>query len=68
MSQSIVPKRRTRVLCVDDNLDMLECLQSFLETFGYAVQISCSLPCHCHQADTMWLRWLPTCPLSGFLN
>ncbi len=35
-------ERETRVLCVDDNEDMLECLQAFLETFGYIVRVTTS--------------------------
>jgi CheY-like chemotaxis protein len=42
MPPTIVPKRQTRVLCIDDNVEMLECLKSFLETFGYSVQITTS--------------------------
>lgn len=40
MELPTVPAHQTRVLCIDDNVDMLECLQSFLETFGYTVQVT----------------------------
>lgn len=42
MPTVIVSKRPTKVLCIDDNIDVLECLKSFLETFGYSVQITTS--------------------------
>ena len=37
-----VPTHHPRILCIDDNVDLLECLQSFLETFGYTVQVTTS--------------------------
>lgn len=33
---------QTKVLCVDHDLDMLECLKSFLEAFGYTVAVTSS--------------------------
>lgn len=37
-----VSKQETKVLCIDDDVDMLECLQSFLESFGYTVRVTTS--------------------------
>jgi CheY-like chemotaxis protein len=42
MALPIALKRQTRVLCIDDDPDVLECLQDFLETFGYTVRITTS--------------------------
>jgi two-component system alkaline phosphatase synthesis response regulator PhoP len=41
MHESIA-SRRTKVLCIDDDPDVLECLQAFLESFGYTVRITTS--------------------------
>ena len=37
-----IASRRTKVLCIDDDPDVLECLQAFLESFGYTVRITTS--------------------------
>lgn len=42
MQLPIASKCQTKVLCIDDDPDVLECLQAFLETFGYTVQITTS--------------------------
>lgn len=41
MLRSVHSKRKV-LLCIDDNEDVLECLKSFLESFGYAVLIAAS--------------------------
>jgi len=42
MPSLTVATRQPKILCLDDNAELLECLQSFLETFGYAVQVTTS--------------------------
>lgn len=42
MLPPIVSKRQTKVLCIDDNRQVLECLREFLKAFGYTVLITTS--------------------------
>lgn len=42
MSLPMVSKGQTKVLCIDDDPDVLECLQAFLESFGYTVRVTTS--------------------------
>jgi CheY-like chemotaxis protein len=42
MPLPILAEHETRILCIDDNEKMLECLQAFLEPFGYSVRVTTS--------------------------
>lgn len=41
MLRSVQSKKKV-LLCIDDNQDVLQCLKSFLESFGYTVLIAAS--------------------------
>ena len=41
MTVQLKPQRQT-VLCIDDNQDVLECVEIFLESFGYTVLTAAS--------------------------
>ena len=43
MPTSVSPELQSAiVLCIDDDMDVLECEKSFLESFGYTVLIAAS--------------------------